>query len=106
MITLQYTPNEIELHYFTAAGDELTQPLSDVTTSGTLIDPDTDSDLDIAYATVHSPTGNEVVDAIVRCIQDRGDVIAAQRLIEFANTQPDRIWTEIIGPCIDLCERC
>ena len=50
--------DELELIYFNEDGYRFTQPLSDITEVGLLIDPETGEDLDLSKVRLISHTGN------------------------------------------------
>lgn len=95
--------DEIELIYRADDGQELTQPLTDVTEVGTLIDPETGDDMEIAEAIIISDdtTGSPVVNELVDALRDRGDD-ASQHAAEFLakEGENDDVWF-LIGRLLD-----
>ena len=97
----------ITLVYRSEVGEEYDQSLSDITSVGTLIDPDTGDDLELVSARLEpeEPHGHHWINSLPREIAavmlDRGDdrsVRAAQWLAGHEND--DRVW-EVLGETID-----
>lgn len=56
-----FAPENLLAVYHDAAGQEHTQPVSDITEAGTLIDPDTGDDMQIAEVRVTSRAGDDYI---------------------------------------------
>lgn len=97
-VTLIYTDEQGETHH---------QPLPDITEVGTLIDPETGDDLELADHVLvttfpDKPPVSRLHQEIASILSDRGNESAAEQLLD-----PDReqeISDSFLGPMIDSLE--
>lgn len=97
-VTLIYTDEQGETHH---------QPLPDITEVGTLIDPETGDDLELADHVLLSLTPDEINPSLLHreiadILSDRDNESVAEQVLD-----PDReqeIYDRFIGPMIDALE--